>query len=148
MRFRWPPPRYRRACSYWAFLPDRLKFNRQLNRLDQTFINWDCSTQSFEGIRSQDILPLLIRQFGFSHFLGFGGLIDVFIDRGYGHNFDPKSESDCALIDFIHELNELTLEHDVIKPTMMFAAMTPDLTATTQCDRNFSPTRAVRVPPT
>jgi len=33
---------------------------------------WDCSKQGFEGIRAQDILPLLVKKFSFRSFLGFG----------------------------------------------------------------------------
>jgi len=128
----------------WDFLPDRLKLNRQLNTFDERFVNRDCSTDGFEGIRAQDILPLLLPRFHFTHFLGHGGLIDLFIDRGYGHNFDPTDDKDRALIDFIHHLNELLLEHGAIKPTIMFAVMSPFGSEATKCAGNLTPQFAVR----
>jgi SAM-dependent methyltransferase len=107
----------------WAFLPDRFKYNHQLSSLDKEFLNWDCSTEGFEGIRAQDILPLLCARFRFTHFLAYGGLIDVFVDRSYGPNLDAKNPADTAFIDFIQELNDLLIEGGMIKPTMIFAVM-------------------------
>ena len=132
--------------SIWRFLPDRLKYNRQLNCFDAEFVNRDCSQESFEGVRAQDILPLLIRRFGFTHFLAYGGLIDVFIDRGYGHNFAPNNEKDAALIDFIETLNASLLAQGCIKPTMMFAVMSPDLAASCRYDQVLSPAFSERKP--
>ncbi len=107
----------------WAFLPDRFKYNHQFSTFDKEFLNWDCSSEGFEGIRAQDILPLLSARFKFTHFLAYGGLIDVFVDRSYGPNLDAKDPADTAFIDFIQEMNDLLIEHGIIKPTMMFAVM-------------------------
>lgn len=109
--------------SLWAFMPDRYKFNRQLDRFEPEFVNWDCSTEGFEGIRAQDILPLLNRTFGFESFLAFGGLVDVFVDRSFGHNFDPDSAQDRAFVDFLQLLNDRLIDASVVKPTTMFAVM-------------------------
>lgn len=51
--------------SIWRFMPDKYKHNRQLERFEKTFVNWDCSSEGFEGVRAQDILPLLNKTFGF-----------------------------------------------------------------------------------
>lgn len=107
----------------WAFLPDRYKYNQQLKRFEREFVNWDCSKEGFEGIRAQDILPLLIDRFHFKNFLSFGGIVDVFVDRAFGHNFDAASPQDRALIDFIQLLNDLFIDSGVVKPTTMFAVM-------------------------
>ncbi len=54
----------------WTGLPDRLKWDRMFGRLDRWFENWDCSIEGFEGIRAQDILPLLLRGgFRFERFI-------------------------------------------------------------------------------
>ena len=79
----------------WAELPDRYKYNHQLRRLEIEYENWDCSRQGGnEGIRSQDILPLLLKKFHFDLFVGFANVIDVFVDRNFGHNFDPNDAQD------------------------------------------------------
>jgi SAM-dependent methyltransferase len=109
--------------SLWAFMPDRYKFNRQLERVEPEFVNWDCSNEGFEGIRAQDILPLLNRTFGFESFLAFGGIVDVFVDRSFGHNFDPNSAQDQAFVDFLQLLNDRLTDASVVKPTTIFAVM-------------------------
>ena len=76
----------------WKELPNSYKYNHQLKRLEVQFDNWDCSKEAFEGIRSQDILPLLIKKFQFDLFLGFANVVDVFVDRSFGHQTDwPRS---------------------------------------------------------
>ena len=47
--------------AIWRNMPDRYKYNQQLARFDPEFVNHDCSTEGFEGVRAQDILPLLLR---------------------------------------------------------------------------------------
>ncbi len=128
----------------WSFMPDRYKFNRQLGRLDARFVNWDCSNDGFEGIRAQDILPLLTGRFGFTMFLGFGGIVDVFVDRAFGHNFDPNSPSDTAFIDFLQLLNDRLIDGGVIKPTTMFAVMCKERDIEPTCWRHWSPEFSVR----
>ena len=107
----------------WNELPDRYKYNHQLKRLEKQFVNWDCSTEGFEGIRSQDILPLLIERFHFELFFGYGNLVDPFIDRSFGHNFDPNNPKDLEFIDRVHELDQRLIDEGRIKPTHMIAAM-------------------------
>jgi SAM-dependent methyltransferase len=130
--------------SIWAFMPDRYKFNRQLNRFEAAFINWDCSHEGFEGVRAQDILPLLKETFGFESFLAFGGIVDVFVDRAFGHNFDPESEVDRAFVDFLQLLNDRLIDGSVVKPTTMFAVHKKQATLTQKCWREWSPAACER----
>jgi SAM-dependent methyltransferase len=127
----------------WQCLPDRYKYNQQLQRLDTGFVNWDCSAEGFEGVRAQDILPLLLQRFHFHSFLAFGNLVDPFVDRGYGHNFDPQNADDAAFITALSELNDVLIDNGVIKPTMMFACMakTP---AETRVYRHWNPAFCIR----
>jgi hypothetical protein len=41
-------------------IPDHYKTNHQLKRVEKEYDDWDCYKTSFEGIRAQDILPLLV----------------------------------------------------------------------------------------
>ena len=109
--------------AFWKELPHSKKYNHQLKRFEDEFVNWDCSTEGFEGIRAQDILPELIRRFEFDCFLGFSNVMDIFVDRSFGHNFDPKNESDLAFIDRIAMTDDALLESGKIKPTHMIAAL-------------------------
>src|SRR5438046_10396474 len=84
---RWPEALWI-VREIWDRLPRKYKYSHQMRRYDDYFENWDCSTEGFEGIRSQDILPLLIELFSFEVFYCFGNLIDVFVDRSFGSKYD------------------------------------------------------------
>jgi SAM-dependent methyltransferase len=114
--------------SFWAFLPERFRFNNHARCYEgREFNNYDCTSNGdFEGVRAQDILPLLVQRFKFERFVGFGNLPDVFLDRAYGHNFDPDSEFDRNFIELLEELNDKLIDSGFIKPTMMIATLTKD----------------------
>jgi SAM-dependent methyltransferase len=120
---RWPEA-LKHVRMFWRELPEKYKYNHGMNRVEKTFPNTDYSSVGFEGIRAQDILPLLTKRFNFELFIGFGNTIDIFIDRAYGPNFDATNEWDRAFIDRIHALDQAEIESGRIKPTHMLAAMT------------------------
>jgi SAM-dependent methyltransferase len=130
----------------WSELPERCKYNHQLKRVELEFDNWDCSKEGFEGIRSQDILPLLLERFGFELFVAFGNVIDIFVDRSFGHNFDRSNASDVAFIDRVHAIDENHLERGAITPTHMTAAMVKDKAATPRIYKHMTPEFCVRWP--
>ena len=51
--------------EFWRKLPPSYRFNRKVNAYQETFEDLDCSLEGFEGVRSQDIVPLLMREFSF-----------------------------------------------------------------------------------
>jgi SAM-dependent methyltransferase len=130
----------------WNFLPDSKKYHHILKSVDLKYRNRDCSNQGFEGIRSQDILPVLMQNFGFESFLGFGNLIDVFTSRGFGANFDAEDEHDRAFIEFIEFLNELLIDLGHIKPTRMCAVMVKGEVGSPRTYKNWTPAFCVREP--
>lgn len=142
---RWPEA-YKLINLMWHFLPPEKRKHHLLNRLDDDFFNHDCSTQGFEGIRSQDILPLLVKTFHFEVFYAFGNLIDVFTSRGYGQNFSTKDPLDLAFIDFVEELNELLLEQGYLKPTRLCAVMGKHAVAQPRLYRGWTPEQMLRQP--
>lgn len=119
---RWPEV-HKWVDLIWETMPDHYRYNHQFEKYHEKYLNWDCSVRGFEGIRAQDILPLLVEKFDFSHFFACGGVEEVFVDRGYGHNLVPGNQKDEGFIDLVHELNEWLLDSGSIKPTMIFAAM-------------------------
>jgi SAM-dependent methyltransferase len=131
----------------WRGMPDRYKYNSALRRFEEMYENWDCSGVGFEGIRAQDILPLLVRQFHFEAFIGYGNLPDVFVDRGFGHNFDVANSEDTAFIDGIGALNDRLIGEGVIKPTQMMAAMQACPRGQARCYQHWSPEFCVRPVP-
>jgi 2-polyprenyl-3-methyl-5-hydroxy-6-metoxy-1,4-benzoquinol methylase len=119
---RWPEA-MTLIASLWPALPERLRYNRISKKIDEQYSNVDCSVKGFEGIRAQDILPLLVKRFKFEKFLGFGNLPDIFIERLFGPNYDIERWADTEVVDKLEELNETLLELGALKPTMMFAVL-------------------------
>ena len=110
--------------KHWRQLPVHQKYNHLLKRTEDLYENWDCSNEGFEGIRAQDILPLLQDTFICEIFVGFGNVVDIFIDRCFGHNFDPSSDKDKRFIDSLHAEDELGFKKGYLTPTKMLAVYT------------------------
>ncbi len=109
--------------QFWDELPDAYRFNRQLNRQEDSFMDWDCAQGCFEGVRAQEVLPLLVERFDFDLFGAYANLIDPFIDRSFGHNFDASAQWDRDFIDRVHARDEAEIRTGRIKPTHVVAAM-------------------------
>ena len=132
--------------KYWKELPESKKFNVLLNRLEKEYDNWDCSKEGFEGIRAQDILPLLLQRFQCEKFIGFGSSIDVFVDRCFGHNFNRDSEWDRSLIDRIHAEDEAGLKSGKLTPTHMIAVFVKAIHCESFYSRGIDPISSIRNP--
>jgi SAM-dependent methyltransferase len=109
--------------EFWKQLPTGYRYNLQLDRAEPSFQDWDCSVDGFEGVRAQDILRALVERFDFELFVGFGNVVDPFIDRSFGPHFDPDGEWDRAFIDRVHRRDEEEMAAGTITPTHMFAVM-------------------------
>ncbi|MDJ0652683.1 MAG: class I SAM-dependent methyltransferase [Xanthomonadales bacterium] len=131
---------------FWDELPDAYRFNRLLQRQEQRFMNHDCSGHGFEGIRAQDILPLLIQRFEFELFIPFANLVTVLIDRPFGHNFDAAGEWDRDYIDRLHAADEEGFLSGRFKPTQMFAVLRNEPQDTLLVDPRLTPEFCVRQP--
>ena len=115
--------------EFWRQLPERYRYNQPLRRYEELYENWDCSIGNFEGIRAQDILPLLLEFFHFEFFFGCGNIIDPFVGRAFGPNFDPKIPWDREFIDRVHQRDQQEMLAGRVKPTHMLAVVGND------CDR-------------
>jgi hypothetical protein len=132
--------------EFWGELAEKYKYNHQLRRQETSFVNWNCATDGFEGIRAQDIMPLLSERFHFDLFVPFANVINPFVDRSFGHNFDIQSEFDRSFIDRVHARDDQEIRSGRIKPTQMFAILSADGTAPVECIEGLTPqfcTRAV-----
>ncbi|WP_242482642.1 class I SAM-dependent methyltransferase [Thiocystis violacea] len=114
--------------EFWRELPSEYRYNRMLATHQEEYENFDCSRAGFEGIRAQDILPLLLERFHFEEFIGFANVIEPFIDRSTGYNFDPAHPWDRALIDRVQARDHQELLSGRIKPTHMLAVLSPEPT--------------------
>jgi SAM-dependent methyltransferase len=109
--------------EFWSRLPPSYRFHHLLKKYDETYEDHDCSTEGFEGVRSQDILPLLVERFHFHVFAAFGNLIDPFTDRGFGPNFNPEHPWDRAFIDEVHARDEMEMQSGRLTPTHLIAVV-------------------------
>lgn len=143
---RWPESRAI-IQYYWDGLPERFKYHHQLRRIESPqFLDWDCSVEGFEGIRAQDIMPELVKRFGFTHFAGWGGITDLFVDRGFGHNYSKDDPTHVAFIDQLEATNASMLVSGFLKPTQMCAVMVRDKNAPCRTHRGLTPNKALRDP--
>lgn len=132
--------------EFWRKLPPSYRFNLQLHRYEELYINYDCSTDGFEGIRSQDILPLLVENFHFQLFIAFANVIEPFVDRGFGYNFDAQSDWDRAFIDGVHNRDEQEFTAGRLKPTHILAVLGKDPNVETLCHLPLTPAFCIRNP--
>lgn len=130
--------------QFWRRLPPSYRFNQVLGYYEELYQDWDCSAEGFEGVRSQDILPLLHDRFHFHLLIPYGNVIDPFIDRGFGHHFDPASEWDLSFIDEVHRRDEAELASGRIKPTHMIAIVANEPSTAPQI--SVSPESCLRSP--
>jgi SAM-dependent methyltransferase len=131
---------------FWRELPVEYRWNRPLRRYEEEYINHDCSQEGFEGIRAQDILPLLIERFDFHLFVPFANVIEIFVSRTFGHNFDATGTWDREFIDRVQEFDEKGLRSGALTPTQMMAVMTPEPCREHNYSRGLTPSQCVRKP--
>jgi SAM-dependent methyltransferase len=141
---RWPEARDL-VDAAWESLPDRYRFNWLLQCQERQFMDWDCSQEGFEGIRAQEVLPLLLEYFSPRIFLAWGNIIDVFVDRAFGHNFHDRTEWDLRFIDRIHAIDSQAIADGTITPTHLLARFQNE-PGECACPPGMTPQAAVRLP--
>jgi len=132
--------------EYWRRLPPSYRFNQLVGYYEELYQSWDCSIEGFEGVRSQDILPLLVEQFHFHLFIPYGNVIDPFIDRAFGCHFDSSTEWDRTFIDEVHQRDEHELASGRLKPTHMIAIVEAEPCTAPRFSEYLSPASCVRAP--
>jgi hypothetical protein len=132
--------------EFWRELPKEQTYNHLLQRHETLYENWDCSSEGFEGIRAQDILPLLIAYFEFDVFLPFANVVDPFIDRTFGPNFNAANPADRAFIDRVHARDHAEIASGAIKPTHILAAMCSGRAGLQRYVDGLTPSFSVRSP--
>jgi SAM-dependent methyltransferase len=130
--------------EFWRKLPPSYRFNRKLQRYEEMYQNYDCSTDGFEGIRSEDILPLLLQNFHFNVLVAFANVIEPFVDRAFGFNFDAQASWDRNFIDAVHQRDEQEFAAGSLKPTHILAVLGKDPSIPTLCHPPLTPEFCVR----
>lgn len=140
----WPEAR-QIISAIWATLPEAKRFNRRDEAVYTQYPDIDCSTEGFEGIRAQDILPLLHEHFYFSKFVAFGGIIDKLVGRAFGHSYDTDNPDDLRQIDRYWTLNQTLIELGVLTPTQMVAELSLS-PRTAETGFGIAPQHCIRLP--
>ena len=128
----------------WERMPSRYKTNNRNGNFYDTFPNNDFSKSSFEGIRSQDIMPLINERFGYSKYYAFGGVVERFINRGFGGNFSVENEEDTRFVKLLQKTNDDLIDSGKITPTQICAYFTKRRSSGKHW-KNRTPIRSVRV---
>lgn len=133
---------------FWEELAPSYRFNRQRRRQENKLVDHDHSKDGFEGVRAQDILPLLIQSFHFELFIPYANIILTFVDRAFGPNFDPENEGDRNFIDRVHFRDEEGILSGELKPTQMMAVLRNEPTEPQLVQAALTPEFCVRDPST
>ena len=129
----------------WEEMPRRYKYSHREERFLEAFPDKDYAQKSFEGVRAQDILPLMLERFSFFRFYAFGGLVERFLNHALGPNFDLKNEDDLAFVNQLEVLNDAGIDSGLIKPTQMLAYATVK-PRQLSCWKDRTPEHCLRVP--
>lgn len=130
--------------QFWRELPPSYRYNRMYRCYEELYVDRDCSGVAFEGIRAEDILPLLLQRFEFEFFFGFGNVIDPFVDRVFGPNFDAGKTWDRDFVDRVHAKDQELIEAAEIPPTHMLAVLCHPGEATEK-RQNLAPEECLKV---
>ena len=108
------------AGRIFSALPPRLRFNNYTKQVDESLPNIDHSQGSFEAVRSQDIMPLLMKGFSPVEFVTFDAFVSLLLDWRYGPNYDLTDSMDQAVVALITDLDVLAIANGILKPTALF----------------------------
>ena len=89
-------------------------------------------------------MALLLERFQCETFIGFGNLVDIFIDRCFGHNFNHEAKWDQEFIDKVHAADEEGLADGSLTPTHMIAVFVKALHCAPFYSRGIDPKRSIR----
>ena len=106
----------------WDVAPENYRWNPFLQAVEDVYPDIDCSNSGFEGIRSQDILPLLLERFHPDVYVCFLNVADPFIDRVYGPNFDIDRPEDLAFIDALGRFDDAAIDLQLVTPTHLISS--------------------------
>jgi len=118
------PETQRLAQSIFERLPPRLHLDAYTGATDSELPNIDHSVNSFEAIRSDEILPLLLDRLQPLEYVAYDGLVTPLLDFRYGPNYDMDSEEDRALVALITLMDIELIRSRVLNPTALSGIFT------------------------
>lgn len=120
------PETYDVLVRLWSIWPDKFKINHTYYgtpRFTPEYGNIDYSQGSFEGIRSQDILPLIPEYFDPIIYVPCHSICRQLLDTQYGPNYNLDDPFDKSMVEFIWNLDCYYIHERVLPPGTMFAVM-------------------------
>ncbi len=102
----------------WQLMPERYKLDRVTGQSEPHYWNDAMATTS-----NADLLAILRAHFVFEDFASFGHLVDRFVSREIGPNFDPSDDRDRRFIEQIANLDEAKLDAGTLEPLHMVARL-------------------------
>lgn len=125
---RWPE-QMELIFKLWNTLPKKSLFDYISNCSVDNYPDYDYSicngkvSMTYEGIHSQDVLPVLTNNFHFGKFFAFGGLRFEFVGRRFGNNFDLKNPAHINFIDKLIQTEESMKSAGHIKPDQFIGTL-------------------------
>ena len=104
---------------HWATLPETKRHDAYFGKVQARFVSVDHAAYSNEGVRAQDVVACLLREFDFELFLTFGAAVMPFVERRAGFNFSPDHAGDRELLDRIAGEDEAALRARVYPASNM-----------------------------
>lgn len=129
---------------FWHELPQRQRYDRVLRRISTDYVDYNHASVSFEGIRAQDILRLLVERFEFEVFAPYACIALPLVERRFGANFDAGDPADRAFVDRLAQREQALLEAGTVKPTQLIAALRKRAIAALRTTTRFSPADCIR----
>jgi SAM-dependent methyltransferase len=114
------PETERAAQAIFERLPERLRRDNYSGRIDSRVPNVDHSVNSFEAVRSEDIMPLLLRCFEPVGYVLYDAYVSLLLDFRYGPNYNLENPADRALVEEIVRGDREAIESGALRPTAMF----------------------------
>lgn len=109
--------------NIWRTLPEKFRVNHTAYsepKVDDEIWEADTSISSMECIRSQEILPILSREFKTIHLVPYFSICRRLLDTMYGPNYDLTCSLDMAILDWIWHLDKHHLSTGHLKPETFF----------------------------
>ena len=104
----------------FSTLPEKFRFNTYTKKIDDKIPEIDFSKDSFESIRSEDILPLLSQYFQVVEQVSFDAFLSLLLDFRYGPNYDLEQKLDKSLVETITYLDQYYISNSILKPVCLF----------------------------
>lgn len=106
--------------AIWRAVPAAQRRDHLHGRPLPHWQDWDCAIEGFEGVRAQEVLPLLARHFVPERFICWGGLIDAFVNDRTGPCFEPEERpADRVFLERLATLEAELLARRATTPTEM-----------------------------